>query len=329
MSSLEGDSELKKDTDHLNETISKDMDKISVKVSRDINELGPKAYKEMEEFKCKVDKNIKEIRSKLERNVEELNQRTSNVENQIAEIKKTVTGTDLKFHFLENKITNGELVWKIDQINLRMEQAKSGKTVTLHSAPCYTGQNQYKFSIRLYLNGDSVGKSTHLSIFFVLMKSPFDAILKWPMYKRIKFELINQEDETKNITESFISNPKSRSFHRPSTNMNIGSGVPLFVPIEKFLNGNFIMEDCAYIKVTVKDVCWLTSYLGTWFIIILVVTFWGIFAFLGHHHSLQEGFENTYSLVVKSRKNNNKFFRFFWLVILTQTENGMVLDNYR
>ena len=53
------------------------------------------------------------------------------------------------------------------------------------------------------------------------MKSPFDAILKWPMHKRIKFELINQEDATKNITESFISNPKSQSFHRASTNMNI------------------------------------------------------------------------------------------------------------
>ena len=326
MSSLEVASELKKDTDHLNAVILKDIDEISAKISRDINELDPKGSKEIEEFKCKVEKDIKELQSELERNVEELNQRTSNIENQVVDIKKVVNGMDLKFHLQENKITNGELVWKIDQINLRMEQAKSGKMVTLHSAPCYTGQNQYKFSIRLYLNGDSVGKSTHLSIFIVVMKSPYDAILKWPIYKRIKFELINQVDETKNITKSFISNPKSRSFHRPSTNMNIGSGVPLFVPIEKFLNGNFIMEDCAYIKVTVKDVCWLTPYLGKWFIIIFVVTFFGIFVclnigsqevcgqifcFLGCHRSLQKGFENTYSFVAKSRKNNNEFFKFF------------------
>ena len=273
MSSLEDASEVKKDINHLNAIISKDIDEVSAEVSRDITELDLEAYREMEEFKCKVDKDIKELRSRLDRNVEELKQRTSNVENQIVDINKAVTGMDLKLHLQENKITNGELVWKIDQVKLRMEQAKSGQMVTLHSAPCYTGQNQYKFSIRLYLNGDTAGKSTHLSIFFVLMKSPYDAILKWPMYKKIKFELINQEDEKKNITESFISNPKSRSFHRPSTNMNIGSGVPMFVPIEKFLNDNFIMEDCAYIKVTVKDVCWLTSYLGKWFIIIFVVTF--------------------------------------------------------
>ena len=221
MSFLEGASELKKDTDHLNAIISKYMDEISAKVSREVKELDLKSYKEIEKFIREVDKNVKDIRSKLERNVEELNQRTSNVENQIAEINKAVTGMDLKFQLQENKITNGEFIWKINQIKLRMEQAKSGKMVTLHSAPCYTGQNQYKFCIRLYLNGDRVGKSTYLSIFFVLMKSPFDAILKWPMHKRIKFELINQEDATKNITESFISNPKSQSFHRSSTNMNI------------------------------------------------------------------------------------------------------------
>ena len=145
MSFLEGPSELKKDTDHLNAIISKDMDEISAKVSREVKELDLKSYKEIEKFIREVDKNVKDIRSKLERNVEELNQRTSNVENQIAEINKAVTGMDLKFQLQENKITNGEFVWKRDQIKLRMEQAKSSKMVTLHSAPCYTGQNQYKF----------------------------------------------------------------------------------------------------------------------------------------------------------------------------------------
>lgn len=61
MSFLEGASELKKDTDHLNAIISKDMDEISAKVSREVKELDLKSYKEIEKFIREVDKIVKDI----------------------------------------------------------------------------------------------------------------------------------------------------------------------------------------------------------------------------------------------------------------------------
>ena len=48
---------------------------------------------------------------------------------------------------------------------------------SLYPAAC---RNGYKMCIRAYLNGNGIGKRTHLSVFFVLMKGEFDPLLKWP-----------------------------------------------------------------------------------------------------------------------------------------------------
>ena len=34
--------------------------------------------------------------------------------------------------------------------------------------------------LRLYPLGDGMGKNTHLSLFFVVMKSKYDSLLQWP-----------------------------------------------------------------------------------------------------------------------------------------------------
>ena len=107
----------------------------------------------------------------------------------------SVADMDLKIQLQENKTLKGELIWKIDKVDFQMAQARSGKVVALHSAPCYTKQYEYKYGTRLYLQGDGMGRSTHISIFFVVMKSEYDQLLTWPMQKRITFELINQVNE--------------------------------------------------------------------------------------------------------------------------------------
>ena len=191
---------------------------------------------------------------KLKRDVEELKSKVSVIDNKSQELNKSVADIDLKLQLQENKTINGELIWKIDKINFQMAQAKMGKVVVLHSAPCYTKQYEYKHCTRLYLQGDGMGRSTHVSLFFVLMKSEYDQLLTWPMHKRITFELINHEKEEESIIESFVSNPRSSSFQRPRNNMNVASGCPMFVSIERFLTGGFIVDKCTYIKTTVQEV---------------------------------------------------------------------------
>ena len=191
---------------------------------------------------------------KLKRDVEELKSKISNVQDKNQDLSKSVADMDLKIQLQENKTLNGELIWKIDKVDFRMAQARSGKVVALHSAPCYTKQYEYKYCTRLYLQGDGMGRSTHVSLFFVVMKSEYDQLLNWPMLKRITFELINHVNEVESVIESFVSNPRSSSFQRPTNNMNVASGCPMFISIERFLTGGFVVDNCAYIKTTVHEV---------------------------------------------------------------------------
>ena len=136
---------------------------------------------------------------------------------------------DLKAQLQKSKTINGEFIWKIDKIDFRMAQAKLGKITVLHSAPCYTKQYEYKYCLRLYLQGDGMGRSTHVSLFFTVMKSEYGQLLTRSMLKRITFELINHVNEAENVIQSFVSNPRSSSFQRPRSNMNVASGCPMFI----------------------------------------------------------------------------------------------------
>ena len=194
------------------------------------------------------------IGGKLKRDVEEIKSKICCMQDKNQDLSKSIADMDLKIQLQENKTLNGELIWKIDKVDFRMAQARSGKVVALHSAPCYTKQYEYKYCTRLYLQGDGMGRSTHASLFFVVMKSEYDQLLNWPMQKRITFELINHVNQAESAIESFVSNPRSSSFQRPTNNMNVASGCPMFISIERFLTGGFVVDNCAYIKTTVHEV---------------------------------------------------------------------------
>ena len=49
--------------------------------------------------------------------------------------------------------------------------------------------------IRAYLNGDGSGYKTHLSLFFVLMKGEYDALLRWSFDYKVSMILVGKEGE--------------------------------------------------------------------------------------------------------------------------------------
>lgn len=53
-------------------------------------------------------------------------------------------------------------------------------------AAFYTSRYGYKMCLRVYLNGDGTGRGTHLSLFFVVMKGPHDALLRWPFNQKVR-----------------------------------------------------------------------------------------------------------------------------------------------
>ena len=143
---------------------------------------------------------------------------------------------------------NGVLIWKIDQFERRTKEAV---TLSLYSTPFYTSRHGYKMCARIYLNGDGLGKNTHMSFFFVIMRGPIDELLPWPFKQKVTLTLVNQMGK-RHVTDSFRPDPHSSSFQRPGRReMNIASGCPMFIRQEHLVNGGFVKDDCIYIRVMV------------------------------------------------------------------------------
>ena len=79
---------------------------------------------------------------------------------------------DLRLQCTETANYEGVLIWKIGDYRQRKLQAVGGRILSLYSQPFYTSRYGYKMCARIYLNGDGVGRGTHLSLFFVIMQVP-------------------------------------------------------------------------------------------------------------------------------------------------------------
>jgi len=77
---------------------------------------------------------------------------------------------DLRLQCTETANYEGILIWKIAEYRQRKLQAVGGRILSLYSQPFYTSRYGYKMCARIYLNGDGVGRGTHLSLFFVVMQ---------------------------------------------------------------------------------------------------------------------------------------------------------------
>ncbi len=159
---------------------------------------------------------------------------------------------DHRIQLLERATYNGMLLWKIDEFDRRRHEAVDGVTLSLYSTPFYMSRRGYKMCARVYLNGDGMGKGSHLSFFFVIMRGPFDASLQWPFKQKVTLSLINQ-NRKKHISDSFRPDTHSSSFQTPGRReMNIASGCPMFIRIDHLLNGGFVKDDAIYVRVVVE-----------------------------------------------------------------------------
>ncbi|CAF0859757.1 unnamed protein product [Adineta ricciae] len=148
---------------------------------------------------------------------------------------------------------DGTLIWKITSFQEKMRDAQSERQTSIYSPPFYSSPSGYKMRARLYLHGDGNARRTHMSLFFVLMRGPSDAVLKFPFNYKVTFCLYDQTPQQRHIIDSFRPDIKSNSFQRPRSEMNIASGIPKFFPLAMIQqDGNpYVRDDTMFIKVMV------------------------------------------------------------------------------
>jgi len=107
---------------------------------------------------------------------------------------------------------------------------------------------------RIYLNGDGMGRGTHISVYFVVMcgrlRGQYDALLRWTFRQKVTFMLLDQ-DNTEHVIDAFRPDPSSSSFQRPRRETNIASGCPMFFSLAELDSHAYVRDDIMFLKVTV------------------------------------------------------------------------------
>ncbi|NXC37099.1 TRAF2 factor, partial [Campylorhamphus procurvoides] len=155
--------------------------------------------------------------------------------------------------FSEQASYDGIFLWKITDVGRKLQDSVTGRTVGLYSPAFYTAKYGYKVCLRVYLNGDGTGKGTHLSLFFVVMKGDYDALLPWPFRHKVTFMLLDQNNR-EHVIDAFRPDLTSASFQRPVHDMNVASGCPMFLPLAKLQSPRYayVKEDTLFLKCIIE-----------------------------------------------------------------------------
>ncbi|KAJ7372400.1 hypothetical protein OS493_019852 [Desmophyllum pertusum] len=165
---------------------------------------------------------------------------------------RNVTLADLEEYVRQQEFSSydGQLLWKISDYARKRNDAVTGQQVSFYSPCFYTSRHGYKMCARLYLNGDGMGRGTHISVFFVVMRSQYDALLRWPFRQKVTFMLLDQ-DNVEHVIDAFRPDPSSSSFQRPRRETNIASGCPMFCSLAELNNHAYMRDDAMFLKIIV------------------------------------------------------------------------------
>ena len=183
------------------------------------------------------------------------------LDNTVALLNETRVAFDKSVELLQLASVRHEkmFLWRIDSFSEILKEAKNGGKDEIDSDPFYirteTESFGYKLRVSIQPNGSGDGKNTHLSAFIIVMKGAYDAILPWPIHGKVKFTLIDQQedpDQRENyILEFFKQNVPN--FARPLNDENRGYGWPTFIPHEKLNSRRFIVDDTLFFQVEISS----------------------------------------------------------------------------
>ena len=150
----------------------------------------------------------------------------------------------------ESSIYPWWFVWKVNDFSNILRQAKAAERKSIESDPFYTEICGYKLKLRIYPNGLRSGKNNYLSVFFAIMKGEYDAILNWPFKRKVKFTLIDQQDDPdkrRNITMVIKKSDNLDGYERPKVE-NSGRGLCNFISHKTLYSRRYLVDDTLFIR---------------------------------------------------------------------------------
>ena len=156
---------------------------------------------------------------------------------------------------LKEKFHTRKMLWKINEFSRIMKEAKNEEKKYIESDPFYTEIPGYKLKVLFCPNGFGSGENTHLSVYIVLMKGEYDALLPWPFNRKVTFTLIDQDEDLlkrKNVVAELTPDhviPGATS--RPRRGENVGRGMPRFISHRKLQARSYVTDDTLFLQVEI------------------------------------------------------------------------------
>ena len=155
----------------------------------------------------------------------------------------------------ENCVCFGSSLWKIDNVEDALKMATVDPNKARYGKPFYTEPYGYLIRPKLLLNGSRQKDRSHISVFVQLLKSPHDGALQWPFRRRLRFTLVDQQQNPRlrqDIQKDLLPGLDSQELQRPTEEANNGYGIYKFVEHEVLRSGNYIVDDTIFLRVEVE-----------------------------------------------------------------------------
>ena len=156
----------------------------------------------------------------------------------------------------DDKRKSPSFIWKIIGMYKILREARRSPDV--ESEPFFSGTNGYKLKVLMEPSGDlsRSGKNGYVSLYLVIMRGKYDAILPWPFRRTVTFRLIDQQENPDYredvVKELDLSDEDSDALLRPRTEENSGYGFPKFICHDKIRRRRYIVNDTAFLEVQVS-----------------------------------------------------------------------------
>eukprot|EP00795_Rhopilema_esculentum_P014579 gene14579-5652_t len=256
---------LKKSEEHtqiLTESFSKL--KLKQKATEDLVEKQAAQLKSIQESFCQYAILLKEFETRHHELREQVSQHETTIQNQasqiaekdamISELRAQIDECSVIVDDLQHGSQNGTLLWKVCSFREQLNKALSQRNFSVFSPVIYTSKFGYKLCAQLFPAGSTDSSGKYMSIYFHLLPSDHDDVLRWPFSNKISFTLIDQADhpeEARNVSYTIVPAPNASNYQKPNQKMSEGRGCHQFLSLQELESRNYIRNDSIFIKIKV------------------------------------------------------------------------------
>eukprot|EP00062_Callorhinchus_milii_P017105 gi/632969128/ref/XP_007900920.1/ PREDICTED: TNF receptor-associated factor 2-like isoform X1 [Callorhinchus milii] len=177
------------------------------------------------------------------------------VEHQLQQAGQNIQDCTARLEVMEQLTHSGVFIWRIAQLEKRLQEAVDGTTPYLDSGGFYSCKYGYKMCLRIYLNGHERAQGIHISLYFILLQGHYDTLNQWPFRKKVKLSLLNVRDQRYSIVKCCVLSHLDLALQRPAASMNAPCGFSTFVslPELKLRFSEFVDNDEMFVSAEVDS----------------------------------------------------------------------------